>query len=96
MKRPETIQLKKDLLLAEKDDELFVLDIGSGRIHQFNQTAKIIFQMVLEPRSSEDVITAYARCFSLGQAEAEEDVNSILGMMRQYDLLRPAGNARDD
>jgi len=96
MEKSELIQLKKDLLLAEKEEELFVLDIESGRIHRFNHTAKIIFQLALEPHSPEDIAAEYASRFSLEQAEAEEDVKTIVGMMRQYNLLRPAGDVRDD
>ena len=90
------IRLKDDLLLAEKNEELYVLDIGSGRVHTFNATAKVIFQLCLEARTLEAITAEYRRYFPVPEEDAREDVTLITKTMARHGLLRPAadnGNA---
>jgi len=82
------IQLKADLLLAEKDDDLYVLDVESGRVHCFNPTAKVIFQLCLEPVSFEKLVDEFMLFFPIQRGEAAEDIRMILSMMEQYGLLQ--------
>ena len=82
------IQLKTDLLLAEKDDDLYVLDVESGRVHCFNPTAKVIFQLCLEPVSFEKLVDEFMLFFPIQRGEAAEDIRMILSMMEQYGLLQ--------
>jgi len=82
------IQLKTDLLLAEKDDELYVLDVESGRVHCFNLTAKVIFQLCLEPVSFDKLVDEFMLFFPIQRGEAAGDIRMILSMMEQYRLLQ--------
>ena len=82
------IQLKVDLLLAEKDDDLYVLDVESGRVHCFNPTAKVIFQLCLEPVSFEKLVDEFMLFFPIQRDEAADDIRMILSMLEQYGLLQ--------
>ncbi len=82
------IQLKTELLLAEKDDDLYVLDVESGRVHCFNPTAKVIFQLCLEPVSFEKLVDEFMLFFPIQRGEAAEDIRIILSMLDQYGLLQ--------
>ena len=82
------IQLKTDMLLAEKDDDLYVLDVESGRVHCFNPTAKVIFQLCLEPVSFDKLVDEFILFFPIQRGEAAEDIRMILSMMEQYGLLQ--------
>ncbi len=88
------IQLKPDLLLAEKDEDLYVLDIESGRVHCFNPTAKVIFQLCLEPVSFEKIVEEFLLFFPISRGEAIDDIRMILSMMEQYGLLQARGPDR--
>jgi|UniRef100_A0A7C5AMA4 hypothetical protein len=85
---PKTIQLKDDLLMTEKDEMLYVLDLESGRIHCFNQTAKVIVQLCLKPRSPEEISEEYRQYFGLEAGMAQKDVMAILEKLAFYHLLR--------
>lgn len=80
-------QLKPSLLLTEKSDQLFVLDKDTGRVHEFNVTAKVIFQLFLEPRSVDEAVEAFARTFEIEEEQAREDVTEMLDHFRTNDLL---------
>jgi hypothetical protein len=85
------LQMKEALLLAEKNDHLFVLDIESGRVHSFNCTAKVIVQLCLDPILFEDLVLEFQRYFPISRGEAEEDIREVLAMMNKYGLLREHG-----
>jgi hypothetical protein len=84
-------QLKPDLLITEQDDQLFALDMVSGRIHELNVTAKVIFQLFLEPRDEQDAAEAFARSFGIAPEQALADVRDMLERFRLNDLLLDAG-----
>lgn len=83
------LQLKPSLLMTEKDGKLFVLDKSNGRVHEFNHTGKVIFQLFLEPRTQADAAVEFARYFGISQSQALSDVVSILDLCRANDLLLP-------
>jgi hypothetical protein len=81
------IQLKEKLLLAEKADTLYVLDIDSGRVHSFNLTAKVIFQLCMQPIEFDELVQEFLGYFPIDPAEAAEDIRQILELLGRYDLL---------
>ena len=85
------IQLKEKLLLAEKSETLYVLDIDSGRVHSFNLTAKVIFQLCMQPIEFDELVSEFLGYFPIDRAEAAADISQILELFRQYDLLAESG-----
>lgn len=67
---------------------LYVLDYYLGRIHCFNQSAKVIFQLCLEPRAFEEIVREYRQYFDLSEAESHEDVAGMLAKLQASDLFR--------
>jgi hypothetical protein len=82
-------QLKPGLLITEQDDQLFVLDKDTGRVHEFNMTAKVIFQLFLERREDEEAVEAFARTFDIPTDQARDDVSDMLQRFQDNDLLLP-------
>lgn len=89
------IQLKPDLLLAEKDGQLYVLDIEVGRVHSFNRTAKVIFQLCMEPIQFDTLLQEFCGYFPIPAAEASEDIQAILQLMNEYGLLLRKDNQHE-
>jgi hypothetical protein len=85
-------KVKCDVLLAERDNILYVLDIESGRVHQFNETAKVVFQLCMEPVFLEDVVREYALYFGIAESDAREDVLTVIRVMKGNGLFSEAGN----
>ncbi len=81
-------KLKENLLLAEKDEFLYVLDVDLGRVHSFNITAKIIFQLCMEPRTVQEIVDEYRSYFDVSVAVGWRDVNAVLKNLSQYGLLQ--------
>ena len=80
-------KVKQKVLLAEKDGALYVLDIERGRVHRFNQTARVVFQLCMEPVSLKDVIREYILYFDVPESEAREDVLTVISTMEENGLF---------
>lgn len=77
--------------MTEKDNRLFALDTETGRVHELNRSAKVIFQLFLEPREEEEAAAAFSRSFDIPLDRALEDVRDMLEQFRANDLLRDVG-----
>lgn len=84
----KTFQLKDDLLMAEKDEILYVLNLESGRIHCFNQTAKVILQLCLAPRSLMEIVEEFRQYFDLEVDLARDDVTALVERLASFHLLK--------
>ena len=84
---PPRYQLKSSLLITEKDDQLFALDTVSGRVHELNLTAKVIFQLFLAPRAEAEAAAEFARSFDIPVEQARDDVRALLDHFRSNGLL---------
>jgi len=80
-------KLKDNLLFAEKDEWLYALDIDSGRVHEFNKTAKVIVQLWLMPQTVDEVAGEFAAYFGLMAQEVLADVRSVEEMLVKGELL---------
>lgn len=83
-------KLKADLLFAEKNEWLYALDIESGRVHEFNRTAKIIVQLWLSSRTVHEVAAEFALYFQLTAQEVLADVKAVEEMLVKGELLEDA------
>lgn len=86
-------RLKPSLLMTEKDDMLFALDVDTGRVHEFNLTAKVIVQLFLDPRDETEAAAEYARTFRISPQQALEDVRFMLERFESNGLLGASGEA---
>ncbi len=83
----KVFKVKEGVLLAERNNILYVLDVDSGRVHEFNETARAIFQICMEPVSLEEIVKEYTQYFDIPESEAEKDISEVLTVMIENGLL---------
>jgi hypothetical protein len=80
-------RVKANLLLAEKENNLYVLDVDAGRVHSFNPTARIIFQLCMAGGTKEEIVQDYIRYFNISTADGQKDVDVVLKIIGDYGLF---------
>ena len=68
----------KTLMEAELGDELVGLEPDGGDCFGFNSVAKRIWQLLAEPRSSEQLASALLEEFDVTPIECTEGLNEVL------------------
>jgi len=81
------ISLRRDMIAAESDGEMIVLDAERGDFLQLNKTAARIWALLEEPLTFADLCTRLADQFAVDQAACREDVRAFVGTLSQRGLV---------
>ena len=73
---------------AELGDELVALEPEGGFCFGFNSVAKRVWELLAEPRSTEELATALLEEFDVTPTECAEGLDDILGDLKKLNLIR--------
>ena len=75
------------LAFQDVGQELLILDQGSGKIHQLNETASLIWRKVEAGLSLQEVAQFLAEHYDIGPDTAAKDVADTLQELQALDLV---------
>ena len=78
---------KNGLLIREMDGELIVLDPELDRVHQFNESASLIWRLHQSGKDADFIANTLAYVYSLDKDTAARDVLEALAEFRNLDLV---------
>ena len=78
--------IKPEVLVRQEPDETYVINMATGKIYKFNETALKILEACQEGLTGEELITRLIEQESDRQL-AEEDVKETLEKFRELDLV---------
>jgi hypothetical protein len=84
-----SITMREDdsLIVREIDGEIVAVDTLSNRVHQFNRTAALIWQMTRDGAMPHAIAATLATRFAVDEKTALADVDETLTKMRFLNLL---------
>ncbi len=68
-------------------DEMVMMDMDQGKYFSLNQTATVIWEMLENPMTIEDICTRLAEDFEVDMRQCREDVLSYLEEMTDRGLI---------
>jgi len=78
---------KTGLLIREVDGELIVLDTEQDRVHQFNESASLIWRLYESGCDASEIADTLASVYELDKDRAAQDVRRALGEFRDLELV---------
>ena len=81
------IRLRRDMIAAESDGEMIVLDAERGDFLQLNNTAARIWALLEEPLTFGDLCARRADLFAVDAAACREDVLAFVGDLSRRGLI---------
>lgn len=81
------IRLRRDMIAAESDGEMIVLDAERGDFLQLNKTAGRIWALLEEPLTFGALCVRLADQFAVDAADCREDVRAFIGQLSQRGLV---------
>ena len=81
------IRLRRDMIAAESDGEIIVLDAERGDFLQLNKTAARIWALLEEPLTFGDLCARLADQFAVDAAACREDVLAFVGDLSRRGLI---------
>lgn len=76
------------LASADLDGEVVLLDVSSGRYFGLNGVAARIFNLVVEPRTLDQVVDVLASEYEADRAQLHADADAFLGELVKRGLVR--------
>lgn len=80
-------KIRSDLTVQHVGDELLVLDLQSGQIHQLNATAAWILEKCNGEMSIEAIAKDFAEHFSLDSGTATSDVTATIEQLNRVNVI---------
>lgn len=88
IKISSTVSARTDLLSAENDGELIMMDMDSGRYFNLNLIGSVIWRELEQPRKVGDLFQFLAERYEAPAGEIERDVLDLLQHMEDNKLIR--------
>ena len=88
----ETYRLRAvDLTWRVLDDEVVVLDLRTSSYFSVNDTGKVLWDVLVEGASEEQLVTVLVDRFEISEDVARRDVGAFLSLCSERELLMVAG-----
>jgi len=81
MRMPEHIVWRKI------DDIVFIIDPLSEKIHELNETASIVFGMVIKNKKTNEIVKRILKEYDVDEKECREDVLNIMAELKNKGVL---------
>jgi hypothetical protein len=79
--------IAKDLAVRKIEEELFILNRKTSRIHSFNATGAVLWEMTQQGCPSDRMASALVERFDVQSATAEKDVSEFLAGLLEQGLI---------
>ena len=82
-----TLQRRADLISADMDGDVVMLDVENGKYFGLNAVGAQIWEAIETPQNVSDVCTAIEQAFEVSRSICETDTLAILKDMHDRDML---------
>lgn len=83
----DTVVINEDLMVADLDGEMVLLDTQSGTYFGLNQVGSRIWELTSEPYRIQDVVTVLLDEFAVSKEQLEQDVLHFVNSLSQKSLI---------
>lgn len=78
----------KDVMFSQLDEELLAIDSQAGFCYSLNETAGLIWEMMDEPVTIQDICTRLQKKFDVDEKDCLSDVTALLKGLYQAELVK--------
>jgi hypothetical protein len=79
-------KIKKELKIIEQDNGAMIFDKSGGIYFQVNHVGRLLIKGLGEGKTRNELVNELEKTFGLESANAENDVNEFLSMLREVGL----------
>lgn len=80
------MKLKRDIKIMEQENGAVIFEKNRGIYFQVNHVGRILIERLIEGKSKNDLVAELEKTFGLERANAENDVNEFLSMLREVGI----------
>jgi len=81
------VAMKDDIILAEVDGEGMIIDVEKGTSHFLNETALLLFKMMKEGNSIDEIKEVMLKEYDVDEADVEKDIREFISKLEKKAVL---------
>jgi hypothetical protein len=81
------VAMKDDIILAEVEGEGMIIDVEKGTSHFLNETALLLFKMMKEGNSIDEIKEAMLKEYDVDEADVEKDIREFMSRLEKKAVL---------
>lgn len=78
----------EDMLVGQSGSETFMLSVSTGVYFALNETATSIWQLLHQPRTESDIVTALAAEYKVDAEQCRTEIGPFLAELVRREVLR--------
>jgi hypothetical protein len=82
-----TFEHAKDVIVAEFDDEIVLLNTQTGFYYVMNDTGMQVWRLIREKQTFEQIIDTLAEEYEVDESQLRTDVEALLRDLSKYELI---------
>jgi len=79
--------MKDDIILAEVEGEGMIIDVEKGASYFLNETALLIYSMLREGKTIEEIKAALLTEYDVDEADVEKDIRDFMNRLEKKAVL---------
>jgi len=81
------MMMKDDIILAEVEGEGMIIDVEKGASYFLNETALLIYSMLREGKTIEEIKAALLTEYDVDEADVEKDIRDFMNRLEKKAVL---------
>lgn len=77
------VAMKDDIILAEVEGEGMIIDVEKGTSHFLNETALLLFKMMKEGNSIDEIKAAMLKEYDVDETDVEKDIREFMSKLEK-------------
>jgi len=81
------MRISSNIIWRKIDDTIFIIDPLNERIHELNETAAIIFEMIIKNKKIDEIERKILKEYDVDEKECRKDISYIISELKDKGVI---------
>jgi len=81
------MRINSNIVWRKIDDTIFIIDPLNEKIHELNETAAIIFEMIIKNRKIDEIEKKILKEYDVDEKECRKDISYIISELKDKGVI---------
>jgi GH35 family endo-1,4-beta-xylanase len=81
------MRINSNIVWRKIDDTIFIIDPLNEKIHELNETASIIFEMIIKNKKIDEIEKKILKEYDVDEKECRKDILAIISELKEKGVI---------
>jgi DNA-binding ferritin-like protein len=81
------MRINSNIIWRKIDDTIFIIDPLNEKIHELNETAAIIFEMIIKNKKFDEIEKKILKEYDVDEKECKKDISYIISELKDKGVI---------